>query len=327
MDQTERAQEIAEQLGIYSQYLKKQGLKMTRQRETVVTTFLQAEGHLSADELHELVRRNDPRIGLATVFRTLRTLTDCNLARETDLGDGRTRFEHKYKHPHHHHLICEECHRTIEFFSPEFERLQQQIVAEYQFKPSRHRLQIFGYCRDCQLRKEGDPPVFDPDMVFARDALRIAMATEQRGINFYQAAAEMVEDQQTREAFLEMLEEEKSHLRSLKREWDGLIQRDDRVLQAPTFLHFDYDALDEIFPSRKQIERKLGEDLNAAEAMKLAMAMELEARNYFSEYAQRFNDTKGREIFIKFAEEEQEHYDIIKREYERLMSSSSDASP
>lgn len=310
--------EINEQLDLLAEYLKDKGLKMTRQREIVVRTFLEQEGHISADELFEKVRQADRRIGLATVFRTLKTMTDCGLARESDLGDGRARFEHDYKRPHHHHLICEQCNRAIEFFSPEFERLQEMIVTQYRFKALRHKLQIFGICQDCQQEHDVEPPVFDSDLVFARDALRIAMATEERGINFYSTAAEIVKDKSTRSTFLEMLEEEKSHLRGLKREWDRLIGQDQNVLQAPVFLHFDYEALEEIFPSRDEVRKKLDKDLSSLDALELAMNMELEAYNYFKQYADKFNDTRGRDIFLKFADEEQEHYSLIKQEYDRL---------
>ena len=309
---------ITEQLDLLAGYLKSKGLKMTRQREVVVRTFLQQEGHISADELFEKVREADKKIGLATVFRTLKTMTDCGLARENDLGDGRARFEHDYKRPHHHHLICEQCNRAIEFFSPEFERLQEIIVTQYSFKPLRHKLQIFGICQDCQQEHDVEPPVFDSDLVFARDALRIAMATEERGITFYATAAEIVKDVSTRSTFLEMLEEEKSHLRGLEREWDRLIDRNRSVLQAPVFLHFDYDTLKEIFPSRDEVRNKLDKDLSSQDALEMAMTMELEAGNYFKQYADKFNDTRGRDIFLKFAAEEQEHYSLIKKEYDRL---------
>ncbi|HSR68453.1 MAG TPA: transcriptional repressor [Acidobacteriota bacterium] len=309
---------ISEQLGVFSTYLRDRGLKMTRQREVVVTAFLKEEGHLSADELFTIVRKVDSKIGLATVFRTLKTLTDCGLAREIDLGDGRARFEHDYKQPHHHHLICEKCQTAIEFSSPEFERLQEKIISQYEFKPTRHKLQIFGVCKRCQEEEGVKPQVYDSDLVFARDALRIAMATEERGINFYSTAAEVVSDEATRSAFLEMLEEEKSHLRGLEKEWDKLVRQHKDVLQAPVFLHFDFDALDDIFPSRHNAKKKLDREMTSQEALKIAMDMEMEAHNFFKQYAERFNDTRGRDIFVKFADEEQEHYDIIKQEYERL---------
>ena len=71
---------IEEELEVFSQYLKKSGLKMTRQRQLVVETFLLAGGHLSTEELYELVKKKDAKLGFVTVFRTLKTLADCGLA-------------------------------------------------------------------------------------------------------------------------------------------------------------------------------------------------------------------------------------------------------
>lgn len=315
--------QIDEQLRVFADYLKSEGLKMTHQREIVVENFLRNRGHISADELFDLVKKDDGKIGLATIFRTLRTLSDCGLAREINLGDGRTRFEPTYKRPHHHHLICEECNQTIEFYNPEFEALQEKIVNQYRFISKRHVLQIFGICKDCQKQKEVDHPIVESDLVFARDALQIAMETEKRGVDFYSTAAEIVSDESTRTTFLEMLDEEKHHLEGLEKEWDRLIAGKQRVIGAPVFLHFDYDELKRIFPSRQEVQRKLNKDISAKDALELAMGMERDAHNFFKKYAQRFNDTKGRDIFLKFAKEEREHYDLIKKEYDRHATASS----
>jgi len=187
------AESIDEQLEVFAEYVKEKGLRRTRQRELVVKTFLQTEGHLSTDELYSLVRKADPKIGYATVFRTLKTLTDCGLARETDLGDGFTRFEHLYKHPHHHHILCIECNKTIEFYSPELEELQRKIVSEYDFEPVRYKFQVFGICRECRVEEEPAQESVVSHLVFARDALKIAMETEMRGVRFYKAASKVVE--------------------------------------------------------------------------------------------------------------------------------------
>src|SRR5437867_11360609 len=109
-------------------------MKKSRQRDTEFVSFLRTYDHLSTDELYQLVNKKDKKVGFTTVFRTLKALTHCGLARETDLSDGRTRFEHLYNRPHHHHIVCLECSRTIEFLSPELEQLQEQIVSRYQFK-------------------------------------------------------------------------------------------------------------------------------------------------------------------------------------------------
>lgn len=310
--------EIRDQLKIFESYLKENNLKMTRQRQLVVESFLQSEGHLSTDELYENVRRKDQKVGFTTVFRTLKALTDCGLARETHLNDGRTRFEPVYRRPHHHHIVCVECNRTIEFLSPKWEEIQEEIASRYGFRATHHNLQIFGICRECQNEQESTRQQFDSDLVFARDAIKIAMATENRGISFYKTASEIVEDNTTRETFLRMLEDEEGHLKRLQEEWDRLIAQDRDLVQAPVFLHFDYEALKKIFPSRNETMKRLKGNLSEREALRIAMDMEMDARNFFRDYADRFNDTRGRDIFLRFAAEEEEHYNLIKEEYDRL---------
>jgi Fur family ferric uptake transcriptional regulator len=310
--------EIQEELDVFANYLKSSGLKMTRQRQIIVESFLRAGGHVSTEELHQLARKKDQKLGFVTVFRTLKALADCGIARKIDLNDGRTRFEQNYRRPHHHHIVCVECNSTIEFVSPEQERIQEEITSQYGFKPVRHTLQIFGICPECQKDQEPSQENFDSDLVFARDALRIAMDTEQRGINFYQTASETVTQALTKKVFLAMLQEEEEHLSKLNKEWDRLIEQDSNLLGAPVFLHFDYEALTRIFPSRDEVRTKLETSLDTLDALEMAMKMEKEAGEFFTHYAESFNDTKGRDIFLKFADEEKEHYQIIKDEYDRL---------
>ncbi|MGH9339694.1 MAG: transcriptional repressor [Acidobacteriota bacterium] len=310
---------LAEQLEIFSTYLKDNGLKMTRQRELIAKNFLQIDGHLTTEEVYDLVKKKDQKIGFATVFRTMKAFTDCGLAREINLSDGVARYEPVYKRPQHYHLVCVECSRTIEFFSPELQQLQDEIISQYDFQPVRHRLQIFGVCENCQNKTTPGPKVFDSDLVFARDALRIAMETEQRGVHFYSSALETVAHESTKSCFLHMLEDEKTHLSRLEKEWQRLLQKDKKILDAPVFLHFDFDALKRIFPSKDEVRSRLSGDIREKDALELAMKMEKEAHDFFRNYADKFNDTKGRDIFLQFAEEEQEHYDLIKSEYEKLM--------
>lgn len=309
---------ISEQLEVFTQYVRDKGLRMTRQRKLVVETFLRSEGHLSTDELYDLARAKDSKVGYATVFRTLKALTDCGLARETDLDDGRTRFEHLYRRPHHHHIVCLECGQAIEFYSPGLERLQEEIVAEYGFRPVRSKFQIYGLCRRCQGSEEPAGQHFDADRVFARDALRIAMETERRGVNFYETAAKIVTYEKTKETFKGMLADEKRHFSNLQKEWDRMIAGNEEVLNAPVFLHFDFEALKKIFPSREEISRRLRPDMTEEEALELAMSMEKDAWDFFRRYAEKFNDTRGRDIFLQFAEEERDHYEIIRAVYEEV---------
>ncbi len=310
---------IAEQLQVFADYIHNNNLRMTHQRELIVETFLTSDGHLSTDELYDLVRQRDSRIGYATVFRTLKALTDCGLARETDLDDGRTRFEHTYRRPQHHHIVCVQCNRTIEFYSPELERLQERIVAQYDFEAVRNRFQIFGICRSCQSQQDSAREMVDADLVFARDALRIALETERRGVHFYQTASSIVSHASTRKTFQEMLQDEKKHLARLEGEWKRLIGDNKKVLDAPVFLHFDFEALKKIFPSREEIAERLRPEMTEEDALRLAMSMERDAADFFNSYAERFNDTNGRDVFLKFAAEEEDHFNIISRALESAL--------
>ena len=157
-------------------------------------------------------------------------------------------------------------------------------------------------------------------MVFARDALKIAMETEKRGINFYTEASKLVTRGRTRDTFLAMLKDEKRHFSRLKERWDLLIKEHEGVLDAPVFLHFDFEALKKIFPSREEISRKLKSEITEEEALQLAIGMEKDAHRFFSRYAEKFSDTRGRDIFLKFADEEQEHIDIIEEAYDNLIN-------
>jgi len=152
--------------------------------------------------------------------------------------------------------------------------------------------------------------------------LRIALEAERSGVNFYLAAAEQISQPSGKSTFLRIAEDEKKHLRDLEYEWIELIKKDKNILSAPVFLHFDYEALRKIFPARDEIRKRLKGNLDEEQALSLAMEMELESYNFFRNYAQKFNDTRGKAIFLKFAAEEEDHYRTIQKEYERLMQRS-----
>lgn len=312
-------EEIIKQMVLFTDYLKRNGLKMTRQRETVVESFLKTDGHISTDELFDLVKKKDKTLGYTTVFRTLKALKDCGLARETHYSDNRTRFEHLYNYPHHHHIVCKECNSTIEFLSPELEQLQEQIVSKYRFKSLQHQLQISGICENCQKQQPSPQKVYDSDLVFARDALKIALEAENSGVDFYRSAAESMTRTSGKETFLKIAEDEQKHLQGLQEEWNKLISKDPNLLKAPVFLHFDYEALKKIFPTREELKSKYKNTLDEKRALLLAMEMEKESFHFFKKYAQRFNDTQGKEIFLKFAEEEEAHYKTIQQEYQAFL--------
>ena len=143
-------QNMTEEQEVFLKHIQRQGLKRTAQRDLILDVFLSTEGHLSGEDLYQLVREKDPTVGQTTVYRTLRLLTEAGLAREVRFGDGRAHYEHNYKHEHHDHMICSECGKIIEFYSPELEAIQDAMAAKYKFKLTEHLLRMIGVCADCQ---------------------------------------------------------------------------------------------------------------------------------------------------------------------------------
>ena len=145
---------MTEEQEVFLKHIQKQGLKRRAQHDLILDVFLETEGQLSGEDLYQLVREKDPTVGQTTVYRTLRLLTEAGLAREVRFGDGRAHYEHNYKHEHHDHMICAECGKIIEFYSPELEAIQEAMAAKHKFKLTEHLLRMIGICSDCQRAKK-----------------------------------------------------------------------------------------------------------------------------------------------------------------------------
>jgi Fur family transcriptional regulator, ferric uptake regulator len=141
---------MKKELYVFQDFVRTKGLRHTRQRAVILDIFLRTEGHVSLEELHRLVRRRHPSIGFTTVYRTMRLLSESGLCGEIDFGDGISRFEHKYDHRHHDHLVCIRCGGLTEVVSQQIEELQERMARQHGFNPTRHKLEIFGICRRCR---------------------------------------------------------------------------------------------------------------------------------------------------------------------------------
>ncbi len=130
------------------------GLKATRQRDLIVDTFFNQTGHLSVDELLEKVTARDRTIGAATVYRTMKILTDAGLATARHFEGGQTRYEAALDRHHHDHLICTSCGSIVEFENERIEELQDRVAQEHSFAVTHHKLELYGLCRKCQERDE-----------------------------------------------------------------------------------------------------------------------------------------------------------------------------
>ncbi len=125
------------------------GLKTTRQRDLIVDTFFSESGHLSVDELLARVTARDPTIGAATVYRTMKILTDAGLASARHFEGGQTRYEAAIDRHHHDHLICTSCGNILEFENERIESLQESVAAEHGFTVTHHKLELYGLCKPC----------------------------------------------------------------------------------------------------------------------------------------------------------------------------------
>ena len=136
--------------GKLGDYMDKKGLRSTAQRRMITDTFFQSHGHLSIEDLLERVRDQDPKVGYATVYRTLKLLKDCGLAYERNFGDGVSRYEVAFEDEHHDHLICLECNKIVEFEDEQIERLQAELARHHGFELRRHKHELYGICADCR---------------------------------------------------------------------------------------------------------------------------------------------------------------------------------
>lgn len=119
------------------------GLRMTEQRRVIARVISRSDDHPDVDTLHARAMAVDPRISLATVYRTVKVFEEADLLDRLDFGDGRARYEARARE-HHDHLIDLATGEVIEFVDPEIEALQERIAARLGFKLTGHRLELYG---------------------------------------------------------------------------------------------------------------------------------------------------------------------------------------
>ena len=138
---------------VFKERLKKQGFKSTAQRDDIARVFFEANRHISVEELYREVKRVNPRIGYATVYRTMKLLKENGLASESHFHDGEARYESALEARHHDHLICESCGKIDEFSERKIEDLQADVARRFGFEITGHKLELYGLCKVCQKKK------------------------------------------------------------------------------------------------------------------------------------------------------------------------------
>ncbi len=118
------------------------GMKMTEQRRVIARVLSEAQDHPDVEEVHRRSAAEDPRISIATVYRTMRLFEEAGIVKRHEFGDGRARYE-ETPTTHHDHLIDMRSGTVTEFSNDEIERLQHEIARAHGYKLVGHRLELF----------------------------------------------------------------------------------------------------------------------------------------------------------------------------------------
>ena len=130
-------------LDAFADLCRSRGIKLTDQRRAIAEVIIKAKDHPCVDKIHALVAREHPRVSLATVYRTMRTLRDAGIVEEHSFGEGRNHYE-LASGTHHDHLIDTTTGDIVEFCDPEIERLQQAIAERLGYRLVGHKLELYA---------------------------------------------------------------------------------------------------------------------------------------------------------------------------------------
>jgi Fur family ferric uptake transcriptional regulator len=133
---------------LFEEHLAKHGLRVTRQRERILEALLEADRHLTLEDLYAQLKGKG--IGRVTIFRMLKMLEECGLVDRVTPRDGNPRFEIQSERPHHDHLICVQCGSITEVRWPEVEKIQEKTCRQLGFEINFHRHEVFGKCAKCR---------------------------------------------------------------------------------------------------------------------------------------------------------------------------------
>ena len=128
---------------------------MTDQRRTIARVLSSANDHPDVDQVYQRAVKLDPRISIATVYRTVKLFEEANILDRHDFGDGRARYEEAAEE-HHDHLIDMQSGKVLEFTNDEIERLQAEVASKLGYRLVGHRLELYGVPLEHAKDEQGD---------------------------------------------------------------------------------------------------------------------------------------------------------------------------
>ena len=127
-----------------------EGRRQTAGRREILAAVVDMKGHFDPQMLQERLRAKGSKVSRASVYRTIPILVEQGIISEVEKTEKHAHYEKMIGKAHHDHLICLSCGRTIEFYSPALEMLQDEICQRKAFRGVRHTLEIMGYCEQCR---------------------------------------------------------------------------------------------------------------------------------------------------------------------------------
>jgi rubrerythrin len=191
----------------------------------------------------------------------------------------------------------------------------EEIAGARKFTATQSVVQIYGTCEACRTGAVEAPlDGATTELVFARDALRMAIATERSGLEFYTRAAALTKDPRGRSVFEKLAGEEKEHLATLEKRYAELSTLDPQLESRPTFLFFKGAASGVFAEGTKELR----EGVDDEQALLIGIRCERGSHQFFKRYGERFEDSEGKQVFLEFADEERVHLELLIREYRAL---------
>ena len=298
-------------------------LKKTSQLASIWGALLELKGHPSVEEIRDSLLGQGHRIGLATIYRTLKILLQSGFIRQSKLH-GMTRYEPVVNQPNHIHFICNSCGTTVEFPSRRVESLIKKATDEHGFEEKYSRYAIFGICKACSRKERKTAGLNEQQRLqtaVVRDALELTLAIERRGYTFYTNASRKTKNGRGRLMFQRLAAEESDHLRRLQAEHQSLLKKNEWLKREPARLPLSRKIVEEIFPQKELLKIEVKDETSDLDALSIAMNLERRSHQFFTDFAKQISDANGRQIFIDFAKDEESHLQALVTEYNSLVRS------
>ena len=148
--------DVSKELNILKKLMEEHRFKITPQRIKLAEWMFKVHEHFTIDDIIESFKSKGERVSIATAYRMIQMMQDLGLLLKHDFGKGQSYYEHTPGHPHHDHIICNDCGSIVEFCEEELENLKREIAYKHNFNMIFHSLHIYGDClkKNCSNKKK-----------------------------------------------------------------------------------------------------------------------------------------------------------------------------